>query len=320
MNTETQTHHATGTVWLRRLAVLTAVCTFPLIFVGGLVTSNGAALAVPDWPTTYGYNMFLFPVSKMVGGIFYEHSHRLLGSLVGMLTVALAAVAWRREPRRGVRWLAAVMLLMVIVQGVLGGLRVVLVDGRWAIAHAVLAQTFFCLAIAMTILTSPTVAAVYDRRNQYSLWPLSAATTAVIYGQLILGAVYRHTGLLLWAHIAGAVLALAAVAAVAFEVARERTDGRSLLAPAAVMLSLVTVQVAVGIWALVLRLARDADTQATTLEAAVPTLHVAIGALLLAASVVLSLRVWMRRPAPRSECVTRLEENVLAAVESEVNA
>ena len=92
---------------------------------GGLVTSHGAGMSVPDWPNSYGYNMFTFPPSKWVGGIFYEHTHRLMGTVVGMLSIALTIAAWKLESRRWVRWLAAAILGAVIFQGVLGGLRVV---------------------------------------------------------------------------------------------------------------------------------------------------------------------------------------------------
>src|SRR5437588_5766919 len=105
---------------LHRLALLTAAATFPLIFMGGLVTSHGAGLAVPDWPNSFGYNMFLFPPSRWVGGIFYEHTHRLMGTVVGMLSIALTVWAWRTELRRWVRWLVTGLLLAVCVQGTLG--------------------------------------------------------------------------------------------------------------------------------------------------------------------------------------------------------
>src|SRR5713101_4422224 len=110
--------------WPHRLAVVTAAATLLLIFVGGLVTNTGSALAVPDWPTTFGYNMFLYPWSRMAGGIFYEHSHRLIGSAVGLLTIALAVWLWVTETRRWVRGLGLLAVAAVIAQGVLGGLRV----------------------------------------------------------------------------------------------------------------------------------------------------------------------------------------------------
>src|SRR2546421_9218234 len=106
--------------WLHRGALLTACATFPLIFMGGLVTSHGAGLAVPDWPNSYGYNMFLFPPRLWVGNIFYEHTHRLMGTAVGMLSIALVIFAWRSR----VRWLAIGVFAAVSVQGILGGLRV----------------------------------------------------------------------------------------------------------------------------------------------------------------------------------------------------
>src|SRR4051794_11790199 len=113
---------------LHVIALLTAAATFPLIFMGGLVTSHGAGMSVPDWPNSYGYNMFLFPPRLWIGGILYEHTHRLMGTVVGMLSIALCAWAWMSGARRSVRWLAAAVLGAVIFQGVLGGLRVVLVN------------------------------------------------------------------------------------------------------------------------------------------------------------------------------------------------
>src|SRR2546423_8703782 len=139
---------------LHVLALLTAAATFPLIFMGGLVTSHGAGMSVPDWPNSYGYNMFLFPPSKWVGGIFYEHTHRLMGSVVGIFSIVLAIVAWKCEPRRWVRWLAYSVLGAVIFQGILGGLRVVLVKLDLAIVHACIAQAFFCLASLVAVVTS----------------------------------------------------------------------------------------------------------------------------------------------------------------------
>src|SRR6185295_13612506 len=139
---------------LHLLAVLTACATFPLIFMGGLVTSHGAGMSVPDWPNSYGYNMFLFPPRLWIGGILYEHTHRLMGTLVGMFSIALAIWAWRVETRRWVRWLAVSTLLAVILQGVLGGLRVILVKLDLAVVHACVAQAFFCLSVLVAVVTS----------------------------------------------------------------------------------------------------------------------------------------------------------------------
>src|SRR5262245_60419053 len=139
---------------LHAVALLTAVATFPLIFMGGLVTSHGAGLSVPDWPNSWGYNMFLFPPRLWRGGIWYEHIHRLMGSVVGIMAIALTIAAWKLERRKWVRWLCNGVLAAVIVQGVLGGLRVVLVKLDLAIVHACLAQTFFCLATLAALVTS----------------------------------------------------------------------------------------------------------------------------------------------------------------------
>src|SRR5437773_7444217 len=124
---------------LHVLALLTATATFPLIFMGGLVTSHGAGMSVPDWPNSYGYNMFLFPPRLWIGGILYEHTHRLMGTVVGMLSIVLTIAAWKLETRVWVRWLATGVLGTVSFQGVLGGLRVVLVKLDLAIFHACLA-------------------------------------------------------------------------------------------------------------------------------------------------------------------------------------
>src|SRR5262249_33562860 len=129
-------------IGLHRFAVFTACSTVLLIFVGGLVTSTDSGLSVPDWPTTYGWNMFTFPVSKWVGGILYEHGPRLLASLVGFLTVILTIWTWSKESRKWVRWLSVAALATVIMQGILGGLTVrFLLPPAVSTAHACLAQT-----------------------------------------------------------------------------------------------------------------------------------------------------------------------------------
>src|SRR5206468_12891792 len=110
--------------WLHRFAVVLAGATFLLICAGGMVTSTDSGLSVPDWPTTYGQNMFTFPYSKWVGGIFYEHSHRLIASSVGFLTIGLTVWLVIGDRRRWLKWLGVFALLAVIAQGVLGGLTV----------------------------------------------------------------------------------------------------------------------------------------------------------------------------------------------------
>jgi len=136
-----------------RTALFGALSTFLLIIVGGLVTSKGAGMSVPDWPTTYGYNMFLFPYSRWVGGIFWEHSHRLIASGVGVITLILAAVTFWRERRVWVKWLTLLAFVLVCVQGVIGGKRVTLSWDQLGIFHAALAQSFLGLLLIIASVT-----------------------------------------------------------------------------------------------------------------------------------------------------------------------
>ena len=183
--------------WLYWFAVLTALATLALIGIGGLVTSHEAGLSVPDWPTTYGYNMFLFPINKWLGGIFYEHSHRLLASLVGLMTTILAVWLWLKDSRQWMHWLGVIAFLLVVAQGVLGGLRVTLHMDSLGIYHATIAQLFFVLTCALALFTSrwwvnlSPGAAVIDRRYKNLRW-LVLATTILIFVQLIIAAAMRH--------------------------------------------------------------------------------------------------------------------------------
>lgn len=181
---------------LHTIALLTAAATFPLIFMGGLVTSHQAGMSVPDWPNSYGYNMFLFPPRLWIGGILYEHTHRLMGTVVGLLSMLLAFWAWRTESRPWARRLAYSVLGAVIFQGALGGLRVVLVKLNLAVVHACIAQAFFCLAALMSVVTSKWWLNAPDRSDHdvrgLKLIRLGYAAVAVIFLQLIAGAVMRH--------------------------------------------------------------------------------------------------------------------------------
>jgi heme a synthase len=200
-------------------AALVAASTAVLIFAGGLVTSTGSGLSVPDWPNTYGWFMWAFPTSKMVGGIFYEHTHRLIASTVGFLIVVLAIWLGRAEPRRWVRRLGYLALGAVIVQGILGGITVLwYLPDAISIAHASLAQILFCLTVTIALVVSPgwkrgyrqlpTANSQLPRRstggdveadlqvglNDRTLQHVAIVTTAVIYVQILIGATMRHTG------------------------------------------------------------------------------------------------------------------------------
>jgi heme a synthase len=295
--------------WPHRLAVILAGATLPLLFVGGLVTSKGAGLAVPDWPTTFGYNMFLYPWSKMVGDIFYEHSHRLAASAVGLLTIALALVLWLRERRGWLRWLGVAALLLVILQGIIGGLRVVLLEHALAIVHAALAQAFFGLTVSLAIFTSrewdrgsseapnPPFVPLFQRGKEGDfalldggrLARLCAITTGLIYVQAVFGAVLRHTGERLDAHLFLAALVMLQVVFILLRVMKLHADRPNLTWPARLLGALLLVQFVLG---LLSYLGKFTSMLGLASEALVilTTTHLITGALMLATSLLLTLR------------------------------
>ena len=136
-------------------AVVAAASVSLLICSGGLVTSHEAGMAVPDWPNTFGYNMFLFPISRWVGGVFFEHTHRLIASTVGLLTVILCIALFVIESRRWVKTLGLIAVGAVIVQAILGGLRVTENNAVLGLFHGCLAQSFFALMATIALVTSP---------------------------------------------------------------------------------------------------------------------------------------------------------------------
>ncbi len=199
--------------WPHRLAWMLACCTFPLIWVGGLVTTYEAGMAVPDWPTTYDY-WFYYPVKAWlaVWDLFLEHGHRMLAQLVGVVTVALAVVLWRVERRRWMRWLGVAAVAGVVLQGTLGGLRVIADERLLAMLHGCSAQLFFALCAALVTLTSrqwdagrgtvpfsrsenrdsPQSENRDGARGVRRLQGLALAVTLALYVQIVLGAQLRH--------------------------------------------------------------------------------------------------------------------------------
>lgn len=288
--------HASYSPWLHSIARLTAGATFLLIVIGAIVTSTDSGLAVPDWPTTFGQNMFLYPLSEMVGGILYEHSHRLMGSLVGILTIALLVLILVKDSRKWLKWLGLAALIAVIVQGVLGGLRVTQLNRNFAIVHACLAQAFFALLCGIAWFTSR------DWRQDIrtttgetarKLRRLSLITTGLIYVQLIFGAILRHTGSRLDAHLLFAFL----VALHVFLLARRllavdsESDGIGQSIPL-LLLGLLVVQLMLGTGAFFAKLTAFGETFATALTVTITTAHVAVGALMLVSSFVLTLKIY----------------------------
>jgi cytochrome c oxidase assembly protein subunit 15 len=292
---------------LHRFAIVCASATFVLIFVGGLVTSTGSALAVPDWPLAFGR---LIP--PLVGGIRFEWGHRLVAGAVSILTLILALWTWRREPRQWVRITAFAALGLIVVQAVLGGLTVLmLLPLALAVAHAATAQAFFCVMIAMVVFTSPGFGRPADGnevelpRNRLPLTALGTATTAAIYLQILIGAVMRHLGAGLaipdfptsygslippfysfavdinFAHRCGASVVTLMVGWTFARVMRSYSAERRLRNGAIQMLGLLALQITLGaltIW---------------SGRAVLPTTaHVAIGAALLGATVALTIRAY----------------------------
>jgi cytochrome c oxidase assembly protein subunit 15 len=181
---------------LHWFAVVSAVGVFGLIGSGGLVTSHEAGMAVPDWPNSFGYNMFLFPISRWVGGVFFEHTHRLIASSVGLLTIGLCVATWLIEDRRWVKWLSSVAVLAVIIQGVLGGLRVTEHNAVLGLFHGCLAQSFLALMASLALVTSSFwrgLARSHFAPETRRMRDWSIVVTVMIFVQLVLGAAMRHS-------------------------------------------------------------------------------------------------------------------------------
>jgi cytochrome c oxidase assembly protein subunit 15 len=294
-------------LWHHRYAKLVAACTVLLIAAGASVTSTDSGLSVPDWPTTYGRNMFAFPLSKMVGGIRFEHTHRLIASAVGFMTIILAVWTWRVESRRWVRWLGVACLGAVILQGVLGGITVLFfLPPAVSIGHAGLAQIFFCLTLTLAVVTSPRWRSPESPVEDRTLRRIATTTTIAVYVQILLGATMRHTnsGLAIpdfplsfghlvppvwnahvaihFAHRAGAGIVTLLVLATAGHIWYHHHRCRpGLTRTANALVGFVLLQVALG--ASVIWSGRDV---------VINTAHVVNGALVLGTSLLLTLRTW----------------------------
>jgi len=293
---------------LHLYAVLVALSTAILIFAGGLVTSTGSGLSVPDWPTTYGWFMFTFPLDKMVGGIRFEHAHRLIASTVGFLILVLAVWLHLSEPRRWVRRLGYVALGAVVTQGILGGITVLwFLPDPISIAHASLAQLVFCLTISIALTTSPGwkrgYATTGPAPDDRILQAVALATTGLVYVQILVGATMRHTdaglaipdfplafGHLLpptwdpkiavhFAHRVGAVIVTLFAIATSGHVFFHHRTRPELQRPAALLVLIVAAQITLG-----------ALTVLSQKHYIINSLHVVTGASVLATSLVLTLR------------------------------
>jgi cytochrome c oxidase assembly protein subunit 15 len=301
---------------LHRLAVVLACWTFLLIIAGALVTSNDAGLSVPDWPTSFGS---WYKIPKLVGGVRFEHTHRMIAQVAGLLTIALAIWTWRSEKRRWMRILGWSALGTVVAQGVLGGLTVLFfLPAPVSSAHAALAQTFFCIAVAIAMFTSrkwveehPRVE--FDERKP-SLFQLTLLSIFVLYVQLALGAMFRHHGMSWWPHVANAAIVCFMLTWTAVRALSIYSHIEAVRQPAIVMLSLVVTQLCLGFAAFLTRVAWGKDAVQPELPMIISTVaHVAVGALLLATTVILAIQVWRHVPAAAAETVSHAQQDATAA-------
>jgi cytochrome c oxidase assembly protein subunit 15 len=288
------------------LAVALVCATFPLLFVGSLVTTYDAGMAVPDWPTTYGYNLFLYPWETWVLGpwdLFIEHGHRLLGALVGVLAIALAIVVVLADRRRWLWAAAAAAIVAVVAQGVIGGMRVLHNDVELARFHGCFAPLFFVLTVALAAFTSrwwrePARSAGEAAR---SLVPLALLVTVMAYVQLVLGARLRHLApgdspesvrSSAFAHVVLACILAAHIVLLAFRAKRSGV----------VLLALILAQLALGVgtwtakygWPTWLGdpqwIAGYTVTERGLAQAAITTGHVACGSLIFATAAYIAIR------------------------------
>jgi cytochrome c oxidase assembly protein subunit 15 len=299
---------ATASDWTALLSKVAVAATFLLVIAGGLVTSNEAGLAVVDWPNSFGTNMFLFPLARMTGGIYYEHAHRLFGALVGLTTIALAVRLWRYDNRTWLKRLGMVAVVLVVLQGILGGLRVtggftlstaeadMAPSLTLALFHGVLGQLFLGVMVAIAVVTSrlwfdapapePRPYARDDRTFQRWL-----IVTMVV--QLVLGAAQRHLAALLIVHICLAAVVVLLAVMVGGRAWGLYRDSRPVEYLGKLLIIFTCVQAFLGITALAVTQGRAVVGSPTTLEVSITTMHQATGAALLALSV--ALHLWTSR-------------------------
>ncbi len=297
---------------VHRFAVFTAVCTFLLLIAGALVTSNDAGLSVPDWPLSYGS---LTP--PMVGGIFYEHGHRMIASFVGLLSIVLAVWLWRVESRRpaserppvkgSLRWLGVAALGAIVAQGLLGGLTVLFfLPPSVSSAHATLAQLFFATVASIALLTSAwwerePLSWLRDFRGP-SIHALALAAAAAVFLQLILGAAFRHKAFGIIPHLAGAAVVTGLILWLAAALRRRFPAVPELRFAARGLHILIGLQLLLGAAAWWSRLYAASFPQPIAVMVALTVAHVVMGALVLVSAVLVTLVCYrLVRPAGEVE-------------------
>jgi len=285
---------------LHRWSILLAFCTLLLVVAGGLVTSRDAGLSVPDWPLSYGKLM-----PPMEGGILYEHGHRMVATTVGIFTIILMIWFFRAEKRRWMQWLGVAALIAVIVQGVLGGLTVLLLLPWWiSTAHACLAQLFFSTTVAVALFTSdwwlrgPTP---IEEDPRYPLRTLSLIAPLCVLGQLALGAAARHKAIGSIYHICGSPIVTGVVLWISLRILLHYAGNRELRLGAMTLLGVTFLQVFLGIAAFMSRVAYADAVQPMPIMVTFTVLHVAVGALTMASSVALAILVRRNLTSPAIE-------------------
>jgi heme a synthase len=290
---------------LNRFAILVACATFFLIIAGALVTSHDAGLATSDWPLSNGQ---VFP--KMVGNLFWEHGHRMVATTVGLLTIVLTIYILTKEKRQWVRRLGIFALIGVIAQGLLGGLTVkLMLPLAVSTAHATLAQLFFCTTVSLAVFTSRSwieARPIQEEKGSLPLRYLCSAALVTIFLQLILGATLRHSATwdqqlpteLILAHIGGALAVVVALGIATLAVLRRHRAENFLTRPATVALTLLVVQLFLGLAAYMTRLGSPNDPQPLNPMVGITVAHVACGALVFATTIILTLRTFRVLPAP----------------------
>lgn len=276
------------------VALFAAVFTLPLLFVGGSVTTYRVGLAVPDWPTTFQVNMFLYDFWNAPFGVQVEHTHRLYGAAVGLATIALAGWFLAFERRRWMKGLGVLALVAVIVQGVLGGTRVTQTSTLLAAVHGCVGQAFFGLMVALCVWTgSDWLGGAKPAADTLHLRRRSLVMLSLVYAQIVLGAWLRHYGTLhaLWGHALIALAVWSHALVLAWRIERHKAEVPTLVPAARALALAVTIQFALGVAAWWLLLPFDHQPRPVSLwQAMVRTGHQTNGALLLASTVVLALR------------------------------
>lgn len=283
---------------VHRYAVFLAVCTFCLLIAGALVTSNEAALSVPDWPLSYGT---LTP--PMVGGIRYEHTHRVIAAIVGLLTIGLAILLWRKDSRSWVRNLGLAAIAVVVGQGVLGGLTVLLyLHYGMPVAHASLAQIFFGIIVSIAIFTSrwwtSDILPLEDRGSP-SIHTLATLNATVIFFQVVLGAGFRHRDIPVWPHVVGAMVVLGTVTWTAVALRKRFESSREISKARVLLHAIFGAQFLLGIGAWWSRVSTANAPQPMPVMITLTVIHTVVGALLFATSVGVALICYRLVPGRR---------------------